>query len=437
MAYLYELIAEREKQQAKENAIFNSSPVKDTKDSGKYIALMNSMAHTYGNALAFMQNWIINLFPKDLFKTIHVNSKIAHRQIKSTPHEYIKKIKPMIIFRPRIPDHDEDRFLKDTPLIERMTDIYSSWGNTALMDFFHDDKANLSIKYQLNRVVMYVDVSLYFQTLIQQLNYYHYIENAVRIGHPFRLETCFESFLPQQMLKVISDYVHIPVYDENGNTKEFVEYMNQHSGFPITYKLQGSTRSREFYRYYPVSIDAIITDLDKDDGDRVGSTFDQYQITLTVRMEFFTNGFYFIFGENLHQLNLPIVDPSDSTLIPIFTDIHMKEDLNMPVGWTLYNQGSCMLESGDDSINFKQMLNTSILDALSYHDKNGLPIFDFIDIKIRKQGEIIHEGKDYLIDWKNFDIHFMDQNTYFTYHINICLNIEYINDLMKTIYHLK
>ena len=437
MAYLYELIAEREKQRAMENTIFNKNIEKDKIDTTKYVALMNSMSHTYGNALAFMQNWIINLFPKDLFKTIHVNSKIAHRQIRSTTHEYIKKIKPMIIFRPRIPTYDEDRFLKDTPMIERMTDIYSSWGNTALMDFFHDDDTNLSIKYQLNRVVMYVDVSLYFQTLIQQLNYYHYIENAVRINHPFRLETCFESFLPQQMLQVISDYVKIPIYDEFGNTKEFVNYMNGHSGFPITYKLQGSTNSREFYRYYPVSIDTIITDLDKDDGDRVGNTFDQYQISFTVRMEFFTNGFYFIYGENIHDLNLPIVDTSDSSIIPIFTDIHMREDLDMPIGWILYNQGSCRLESGDDTVNFKQMLNTSIVDTLAYHEKNGLPTFDFIDIKIRKQGEIIHEGVDYIIDWKNLDIHFMDCNTFYTYHINVCLNVEYINDLMKTIYHLK
>ena len=58
---------------------------------------MSSMSHTYGNVLAFMQKWIMDLFPKDMFKTIHVNSKIAHRQLKSTEHEYIKKMKPMII----------------------------------------------------------------------------------------------------------------------------------------------------------------------------------------------------------------------------------------------------------------------------------------------------------------------------------------------------
>ena len=32
----------------------------------RYVALMSSISHTYGNALAFIQNYIINLFPKDL-----------------------------------------------------------------------------------------------------------------------------------------------------------------------------------------------------------------------------------------------------------------------------------------------------------------------------------------------------------------------------------
>ena len=35
----------------------------------------------------------MGLFPDNMFKTIHVNSKIAHRQIRSTPHEFIKKTK--------------------------------------------------------------------------------------------------------------------------------------------------------------------------------------------------------------------------------------------------------------------------------------------------------------------------------------------------------
>ena len=38
----------------------------------KYVTMMGSAAHTYGNALATVQNWVMNLFPEKTFKTIHV-----------------------------------------------------------------------------------------------------------------------------------------------------------------------------------------------------------------------------------------------------------------------------------------------------------------------------------------------------------------------------
>ena len=155
----------------------------------RYVSLMGSMSHTYGNALAFMQNYIINLFPKDLFKTIHVNSKIAHRQLRSTSYEYTKKAKPMIIFRPRIGAVDDDRFLKGTPLIERQGNLYSTWGATNLQPFMNDPNHDISVKYQLNRSILYVDVVLVFSTLMQQIDYIHYIQNAVRLNIPFTINT--------------------------------------------------------------------------------------------------------------------------------------------------------------------------------------------------------------------------------------------------------
>ena len=103
--------------------------------------MMTSMSHTYGNVLAWVQKYVLDLMPEDTFKTIHVNSKIAHRQLRSTNHEFLKKTKPMIIFRPRIAGIDEDRFLKGTPLIERQYDLYNTYGGTNLQAFFNDPKA--------------------------------------------------------------------------------------------------------------------------------------------------------------------------------------------------------------------------------------------------------------------------------------------------------
>ena len=75
---------------------------------------------------------------------------------------------------------------------------------------------------------------------------------------------------------------------------------------------------------------------------------------------------------------------------------------------------------------------------MDYHKKNGLPYFDFIDIKIRKQGEMLLAGKDYEINYDNATIKFHTKSYgYFTYRIFLYVNIEYINNMVKTIYHLK
>lgn len=436
--YLYEQIAaEREEADRYNKLLGNPSNYPEPRDDKRFVAVLGSMSHTYGNALAFIENWVMKLFPDNLFKTVHVNSKIAHRQIRSTTNEYIKKVKPMIIFRPRIPGIDEDRFLKGTPLIEKQTDLYNIWGSTNLMPFFHDPNNDLTINFQMNRTVLYVDVLLVFSTLMQQIDYFQYIINSTRINKPFSLNTCFESFIPQDMLAIISAIVDIPLYDENGNTLEFLTYMNQNSIYPMTYKLQGSTRTREFYRYYPVNIDTIITDLDKDDGERVGNIMNQYQISFTVRMEFNSAGFYYLISDKIYHINLPEVHPESTDIIPVFTDVYLKEDLNLQPGWHLYNQASYRLEKPDDEVEITQMLNNSIKAALKYHKENGLPFSDLIDIKIRRQGKLIHKDQDYFIDWNDYKIKFNSQNMFFTYSIIICVNIEYINDLMKALYGLK
>ena len=404
----------------------------------KYLSMMGSISHTYGNALAYIEKWLIDLFPKNLFKTIHVNSKIAHRQLKSTPHEFTKKLKPMFIIRPRI-DYDGERFLRGTMLTDRRTALYNQWGQGHLEPFFIDYDKKIAIKYQLTRSVMYADVVLVFSTLMQQINFMQYIQNAVTLGIPFNLNTFFESYISQEMLLKLSELSGIPLYDKNGSTKEFLDYMQQHSMYPITYKLQGSTGTREFYRYYPVTIDTLIDSLSCDEGEKTGHVMSSYQITFTVRMEFYTSGFYFLFSDDIDKLtNIEPSFPEDDAVVPIFTDPILHEDLNLHPGWTLYQTASCILEESEQEISFTSMINTSIQAIMDYHKKNGLPYFDFIDIKIRKQGEMLLAGKDYEINYDNATIKFHTKSYgYFTYRIFLYVNIEYINNMVKTIYHLK
>ncbi|HAU85947.1 MAG TPA: hypothetical protein DCW90_10720, partial [Lachnospiraceae bacterium] len=312
----------------------NTVDKKNVHDPIQYMQMMGSVAHTYGNALAFIQKWLVDIFPENLFKTFHVNSKIAHRQLRSTNQEYLKKQKPMLILRPRI-EHDEDRFLSGTPLIERQLLSYNNFGMDNLFNFFEDKEKEIAIKFQLNRTVMYVDVILVFSTLMQQLNYVNFFKNSVPIGIPFDLTTCFESYLSQEMMQVVSNISGIPLFDESGCTKPFLDYVNGHTNTPVTYKIQGSTQTNEFYKYYPVRIDTKIDSLNTDDGERVGHVMDSYQMSFTIRMEFFNPGFYYLFATESWLKKVPKIDVQDnSVLIPVYTDVVLKEELELDAGWS-------------------------------------------------------------------------------------------------------
>ena len=139
----------------------------------------------------------------------------------------------------------------------------------------------------------------------------------------------------------------------------------------------------------------------------------------------------------MNRINLPVTDPEDSSVIPFFCDVIMKEDLNLRQGWHLYNQASIMIDKPDDEVRFDSLVNESIKNVLNYHISNGLPLLEWLDIKVRQNGKLLYANKDYTIDYENLLLKFIDKNIHMTYKILICVNVEYINDLIKNIYNLK
>lgn len=437
--YAYERIQQEKEHEAFLQHIKNPDiVVKHEQPKKRFVSMLGSMAYSYGNVLAWFQKYMLDeIMPENLFKTIHVNSKIAHRQIKELSEGYNKKTKPMIIFRPRIGSYNEERFLKNTALIQRQNNAMSTWGSTSLQPFFKDDRRDLLINYQQNRSVMYVDVIMVFATLFNQMDYVHYLDNMVLWENPQLIKTCLESYIPKEMLSVISDVTGVPLYDSEKSTKTFLTYMNQNSFDPVTYKLQGSSGTKEFYRYYPTSIELTMNDLSWDEGERAGQVQNGYQISFSARIEFYSTGFYYVFSDKIHDIQLPVVDATDSSVIPVFTDVITKEDLNLRPGWVLYNQASCRFEKEESSICIDELLNNSIRATIKYHRDNGIPLGEFLDIKIRKQGKLITELVDYTIDYDTMTVTFKQCNTYETYRFLICIDVEYVNNLIKTVYKLK
>lgn len=401
-----------------------------------FIQCQCSVAHTFGNVTAFIQNWLINLFPKDFFKTIHINSKLASLQLKSTPQAFLKKQSPMFIIRPRVEWNDTSKFLYGTPITERQFDLYSSRGFTNLQEFYFDTRKKMALKYQLNRHSMTFDVILVFRNYMTQLNWANFLVNSIRFETPFMLPTCLESYIDKSLLEKISKYADIPLIDSDGTNATFLKYMNSNSIHPVTYKLQGSSGNDEYYRYYPANIEATPTGLSVDEGTQEGQMTGKYQISFSIKVEFFATGFYFLFSDKIKKdttLNVKY----NEYIIPVFTDVLTVDDINLPMGWQLYSQNSCMLDKPDDEIDINLLINNSTKKAIDYHIKRGIPTMEFFKIRIRKQGMMLEYGKDYILDLENMKIKFINQSTFYTYKLLVMLNIEYINNLVKAVYNLK
>ena len=115
------------------------------------------------------------------------------------------------------------------------------------------------------------------------------------------------------------------------------------------------------------------------------------------------------------------------------------DDLNLAPGWTMYSHASYRLDKADDSVVFKPILNESIIKAIDYHLKNSIPLVNLIDVKVRKQGELLEYGTDYTIDYKTLTVNFKNQRGYsfYTYTVVIAIDIGYINEVISTVFHLE
>lgn len=405
----------------------------------KYVMALSSTAHTYGNVLATLQHWAVDIFSKGLFKTVHTNSRIAHSQIMRAPQSYIKKEKPMILFSPRV-EYDEDTFLKGTLITEKRGGLHTT-GTNGVIDlnpFFYDMQNNVSIVFTEVRRCMTLDVLVQFDTLIEQMNYMDFLLGSLDWNRPFDIYAWLEAYISKELLSLLSTISGIPIYHKkDGTVTDFLNYLNSHSHYPVTYKLMGSTGKDEFYRYYHTNILTTLTNLQKNDGENVNHIMTNYNITFSIRTEFWSPGLMYLMSDKIKEDMAPIM-PTDSTLIPVFADVFVLEDLNLAAGWQVYGHASYILEKKHDVVSYANLVQGPVRDIIDYHLENDLPMCNLIDIKVRQMGRLILQGRDYEVNYKTNEVIFNNDEWGFdTYTIIVASNVAYTNDMTKMLNKLE
>lgn len=394
------------------------------------------IVHTVGNVTAIMLQFIVDQFPNNTFSTVLPSTKIAHRQLRHTPKQIRSQPYPMCIVNPRISLSGIDNRLAAGSFA---TTLWSTTSNrfqnrSEMEKLFFDKQKGIEWRGKINRTVMYFDFVLSFQSMTEQLRWASYLINRIPTdGGFFDIDTALEMAIPDGFLEETARYAGIPVRDKNGDVSKFVDYLNMHSEFPISYRFSSGRHKDAFYAYYMTSLLCNISDLNYT---TVTKTNDQVEtdcpITFTVRCEFNTIGMFDLSVPNPGPYRL--IEPSSTSIaIPIFSDIVNEADFPLLYGWKIHSTPMVKMDWGETELYIGNGLGVAINEMIDYHLNHNLNPELFISIKLRENRCLINDG--YYVDWKRRMLVFTNIHYTSTYRLIIAINKLYINDMLVELYN--
>lgn len=402
-----------------------------------YCMAQTSLSHTYGNVACFIAEYVKGFFPADYFNTVHISSTIAYKQFTLTRNlrrEFTKKKKPMLTVRPRIELFDSNSFLYNTLLTTRMTDNFYDTSFTNLQEFLLDNENGMELKFLLNRLIMNFDVTIVNDTFMEQLDNANFLKNRMRLDSPFMLGTALESYIPREILELISKDMDVPIYDSNNSPKPFLDYLNSKSIYPVSYKLRTATGNDEFFRFYPANIMTTFSGLSVDDGNRRGQINDAFTTTLSIRTEFDGAGLYYYFTKHIDRIDKIIgqirVEGKEKDIIPMFTISNLYTE-SIAEGWTIFTSSMYHVEyaDGSDFTDFSPLFATSNLDTIiADAKKTGVPLNTFIVPIVMMNNQRLTEGTDFIFDYDKFTVETKVLDIDATYRLVVHINANYVNE---------
>lgn len=407
-----------------------------------YCVSQTSLAHTYGNITCFIADYIKSLFPKNFFKTVHISTAIAYKQFsvfQNSNKEILKKSKPMLIIRPRIEVDDSSVFLYDTYMTTNAFNIYMDRDFTNLQPFVGDKEKGILIKFLLNRLKMSFDVSIITETQMDAINQAHFLKNRLPFNYSMFLETHLESYVPRELLKLVGEDAGIPMYDKQGSVRPFVEYINSHSIYPVSYKMRNGTGNDEFFRYYPANVDTTFTGLTVEDSNKKGMVTDSCAVNFSVTAEFNGTGLYYFFTRREKTIDAFVMDltvKDSNHIIPIYT----QQDLFVSkygTGWNVYTAPMYRVDDVEiDVMDVSSIFNNSLRGVLEYHKKHGLPIDICIKIEVMKDNRLLIPIVEYEMDFDKLELITKNCNFRSNYRMIVHVNTQYINGLINDTFNL-
>ena len=411
---------------------------------GDRFIVNGSLAHTVGNVTYKFTNYLKNFFGPKFFNYVHVDTRMAWTEfnpLQSTkPAEFIKKNKPILAIKPTVDLLNKDIFLSYSLLTSSTyNQSFRSDAGFNFLPLFRDIQKGICINYKMNRIRVVMDVTMLFDTVVEQINVMGALMNRIEEERPYYMPTALEYYIPKSIMEVLSLESGIPIYDEGKKSvSKFLEYVNMNCSKPITFKEKCATGSEEFFAYYPLRIEYVFSDINLSDVDKIGLVSKSTQISFTLTAEFNTIGSYEYLaadGSNVvkkYDYNMEIDYTKQNLIVPFFTYDKMFDDTNS-AGWRYFTSRMYKVdhEDADDIFDLSELFeNTMIKELVAYHNKHSIPCTNFIDIKVMIDDKMMEEGPHYTFDYSTLVLTTKITRKESTYRLIIYTNTEYINQLV-------
>jgi len=406
----------------------------------------SSSSTTYGNISCSVREYILAKFPYEFFKYTNISSEIAYRNLyrqfggNNNMNEIKKRRKPYLIIKPSYQPNDSDAFLNNIPLTKNYDNIEYGIDKRHLFPILKDPEKEFNLKYKMNRDRIEFDVTITLATLHQQLDLYKFMVNQMVWDRSFIHRSSLESMIPRSMIEYIGKITELDITDKTQNMLPILlQYLNNRSNYPITYKMKNASGRDEFFMYYNHDTIMTLYDLSFDEGNMKNMMGDAYNINFRISVEFNLPGLFILEGDtniqNKVQFDLAVYEPYSGTteFIPIYTieNIHNRYPSYLD-GFRLYTSSIFNVDyevgKTKDTLDISPLFESAAINVIRENTQLNIPISTFIKAIILKDNVELVEGTDFIADWNNLNIDVFKLEKTSTYRLIIYINNLKLND---------
>lgn len=414
------------------NDIFGSAP---DINLNKYISIPSAV-HGYSLAIEYIRDWILESFPKDFFKTVHVGGKHIFADYRKFNKEKIQQVqKPALGIYPAM---NTDYNRENVDLIQGGLDIYTRRSPYFDDRFFADKNSNLYIAVQFKQIEMPFQIRMRVKSKAQQLDLLDYVRVNCRIGSTQTHFIDMDCHVPYDIIISLAmdmGFELVQDVNEGYHIKDivgFLNYLNSNSKLPFLYKLRTINGRCEFFiriKHCHTRI-SCLEGVSVDDGERQGSLDSNFHVEFAATLLFSVPAIYSYQSMQEHT----IMNKEVGDIKALYQIISVKPPEVNTKGWGQYLTTQWIDDTLElKEIKFEELLGNEDLQRVIKHNVDiGLSPSIFMEIKIYNgQREI-----PIYIDWENYTIKINRKVIHDVSDIAIYADLGYINNTLDNIDNL-